>query len=244
MYGSGEPWYLGHASGEAWYDITMNYSYKPIKQWYWRNLPHWQVEDGVYFVTIRLNGSLPKKVVIQLKTQRDIEKATLIQQGLSKDELRGALKSLYWLYFGKFDELLDKSMTGPRFLNKSEYAEILSNAIKYFDEDRYQLICFTIMSNHAHLILYKLNNELDKIMGSIKKYTARRINILRDKVGQKVWHEESFDHVVRDRIELAYYVSYILDNAVKINLVKNWKDYPNTYLRPGFEEFYRPELLK
>lgn len=221
----------------------MSKPYQPTKQWYHRNLPHWQIENAVYFVTIRLAGSLPQEVVTRLKDQRMIEEATLLQLGTSKEEVKNELKKIRHLYFGKFDELLDNSTTGPHFLTEQRYSEKVKSPFKYFDEQHYKLIAFTIMSNHAHLILYKLNRDLQVIMGSMKQFSSRQINIIRNTPGKKNWQEESYDHIIRDRLELAYYVSYILENPVKAGMVNHWKAWSHSYLRTGFEDFNQPQLL-
>lgn len=220
----------------------MSKSYKPIKIQYRRNLPHWQNENAVYFVTFRLKGSLPFEKVEELRDRRMIEKETLLQQGYAEKETIEKLGKLHYLYFGQFDDLLDKFQSGPHFLTKPEIASIVSNSILFFDEKRYKVIAYTIMSNHVHLILYKLTKELDSIMGSIKKFSSKQINIQRDTIGQKNWQTESFDHIIRDRSELSLYVTYILNNPIKARLVKRWKDWSYSYVRSEFEYLYNDRL--
>jgi hypothetical protein len=36
-----------------------------------RNLPHWYVPDAIHFVTFRLAGTLPRKVVDDLQAQKE-----------------------------------------------------------------------------------------------------------------------------------------------------------------------------
>jgi len=207
-----------------------------------RNLPHWQQSDGVYFITFRLKNSLPKSIITQLQDEKMVAELTLKQRGLPNQDLKKDLKKLHHLYFGKFDEQLEQNKEGPHFLSQPNLAKIVADAILYFDNERYKVICFTIMSNHVHLVFYKLQKEIEKILGSIKRYSAREINLVRGTTGESVWTQESYDHIIRSRTELANWVTYTLNNPVKINLVKRWEDYQFNYLRKGFEEFYVTRL--
>jgi len=131
------------------------------KQLYKRNLPHWQPEDAVFFMTVRLKGSLPKEVVLSLQQDRELQYEHLKEQGLSKKELEEALRKSYDFYFGQFDDqfddLLDSGSTGPHWLKDDNIAQIWINALKHFDDERYKIICSTVMSNHVHFIFYKLD---------------------------------------------------------------------------------------
>jgi hypothetical protein len=69
-----------------------------------------------------------------------------------------------------------------------------------------------------------------EILGSLKKYTALRANRTPGRHGA-FWHEESYDHVVRDDEELEHTVYYVLANPVKAGFCKNWRDWKWTYLR-------------
>lgn len=42
-----------------------------MNDYYQRNLPHYQPEDGEFFVTFRLANSLPKAVIGQLKQEKE-----------------------------------------------------------------------------------------------------------------------------------------------------------------------------
>ncbi len=221
-----------------------NENYRPKNPLTRRNLPHWQATDGVYAIVFRLDGSLPKKVIIRLQEERTEAKKALLEKGLPEDVTKIELNKMRRLYFGKFDALLNENHSGPHFLKEPTIAQIVADAIMFFDENRYKVINYCIMSNHVHLTFYKLTQELGHILGSIKKYTARQINLHRQSVGRKVWISESYDHLVRDRGDLAFYHTYTLENPVTAGLVTHWQDYPFTYARPGFEAFYQLELLR
>jgi putative transposase len=67
-----------------------------------------------------------------------------------------------------------------------------------------------------------------KILGSLKKYTARRANDILRRNGD-FWQDESYDHLVRDLAELQRLIWYVLQNPVKAGLVKDWQDWPWNY---------------
>ena len=215
----------------------MMETFRPLQPHHNRKLPHWQVTDGVYFVTFRLKNSLPLNVINQLRYTRELEENKLLLKDLPKDEIKTELKKLKHLYFGKFDDLLDNNSSGPHFLKEPNVAKIVENSILHFDEQRYKVICYIIMSNHVHLVFYKLQLELEKILGSMKKFSARQINQLHGQEGRTVWMAESYDHIIWSRKELAHWVTYTLNNSTKARLVAHWQQYPYVYLRNGFEEF-------
>ena len=71
-------------------------------------------------------------------------------------------------------------------------------------------------------------------MQSLKRHTSRQSNIVLNKSGT-FWEEESYDHIVRDEIELLRIMKYILNDPVKAGLVKNafdWKWSYNKYFKP------------
>jgi len=221
----------------------MSKTYQPKRLRSRRRLPHWQAPDGVYATVFRLKGSLPRNVITRLQQERAVVKNKLLKKGLPETIIQQELSKMRRFYFGQFDSLLDNSSTGPHFLKEPLVAKLVEDAILFFDNKKYKVIDYCIMSNHVHLTIYKLTKEIGNILGSIKKYTSREINILHHCEGRQVWLNESYDHLIRDREDLTFYHTYTLENPVKAKLVQKWSDYPFTYARPGFEDFYRPQLL-
>lgn len=207
------------------------------KDFYARNLPHWQPEHAVLFITTRLYGSLPKSKILELKQKQTIEEKVLKEKGLSGEALKEALSLSYDLYFGKFDKLLNGSTTGPHWLEEEKIAKIWTKALFHFDGVRYKVICSTVMSNHVHFIFYKLDRSLSRIMQSMKGYSAREINKVLQQTGQHVWQEESFDRMIRNRRELKYKINYVLNNAVEAGLVTHWRDWQYNYIHPDFLKY-------
>src|SRR5438128_7597687 len=209
-----------------------------IKSYYHRNLPHWHPPGAAIFLTCRLYGSLPEKVIRGLKEKRnlvgrEIEKAKGSSQHLARLRL-----SQHKKLFAKIDAILDKADTGPRWLSEVEIAGMVEDALLRQYAKLYRLWAYVVMANHLHVLLRpsSTNTELESPLVSfvplsvitkrIKGYTAREGNRMLGRTGQHFWQPESFDHWPRDDAEFFRIISYIEDNPVTAGLVTrpgNWR---------------------
>lgn len=91
------------------------------------------------------------------------------------------------------------------------------------------------MPNHIHVVFELLSKEknVGEIVGSIKKYSARRANQILKQEGA-FWQAESFDRLVRDEVELYFTIKYVLLNPVNAGLVENWEEWDGTYCHPAY----------
>jgi len=71
--------------------------------------------------------------------------------------------------------------------------------------------------------------EINKLMKSIKGYSAREANKLLNSKGN-FWQSESYDHIVRNEDELEKIIKYVIFNPVKAGLVNKWEAWEHTYL--------------
>lgn len=137
-------------------------------------------------------------------------------------------------FFAKWDALLDAAAYGPDWLKNSQIAELVSNSLHFFDEQRYDLLAFCLMINHVHVVLTPLLKAEDRyyslaqIMHSIKGYTAGKGNQVLGREGA-FWQHESYDHYVRDKDELERVLAYVVNNPVKAGLVTDPHAWPWTY---------------
>jgi putative transposase len=203
--------------------IIMN---DPVE--YLRNLPHLQPESGIFSVTFRLYGSLPKEVVYRLKEEYDAE---MNQTQAKHDQSR---KTIQTDYFFTFDESLNNGF-GPLHLRIPEIGKLVSEALHFRDRKEFNLICYCIMPNHVHLIIYNLQKPLFRILQSLKRHTALEANKRLANHGP-FWQKESYDHLIRSGNELANALSYILDNPVKAGLARTWDEWDYTYCDPKFND--------
>lgn len=157
----------------------------------------------MYFVTFRLNDSLPREVAKQLFAERE-----RMMHGCSTRSERARLDMAFGV---RLDCELDQNR-GSCLLR--EYGELVANALKYFDRQRYELHAWCVMPNHVHVMLYVGNgDDVPKIIHSWKSYTAHKI-----KRGV-IWQREYFDRVVRSPVEFNDTRAYIQANPAKAGLL-------------------------
>ncbi len=201
---------------------------------YRRNLPHIQPPGATFFVTFRLTGSIPAKVLALLHAEAQRLHSELERLPASSERAERQYQEER-RFFGKWDALLDRGQ-GPDWLRQSEIARLVAQALHYSDGQHYELLGFCIMPNHVHVVLTPLLKTDDAyyplagIMHSIKGFTARGANRLLGRSGA-FWLHESYDHCVRDEAELNRIITYMVNNPVKAGLVTEWQAWPWTYVR-------------
>jgi REP element-mobilizing transposase RayT len=70
---------------------------------------------------------------------------------------------------------------------------------------------------------------LPRIIGYFKMNTAERANLLRATPGQPFWQRDYFEHVIRNRVELAHIRDYIASNPLKWELDQLHPDNPSKW---------------
>lgn len=208
--------------------MYSNLEYKPF---YRRNLPHIQPEEGIFFITYRLAFTLPNNKTRELQQRRQ----TLVKNmTLSEYQKDSRLFSFY-------DDLLAKETSQPSWLLEKDIAELVQDNLKYHHSKRYELICYTIMSNHVHIIIRPLIDgegnyfSLAAIMKWHKNYTALKANEILKRSG-RFWNHENYDHFIRDDKELYRIIKYILINPVKGRLVNKMNNWPYNWLNSDYGE--------
>jgi len=203
---------------------------KDLKPHYRRRLPHYQPKDSILFATFRLANSLPKEIISQLHQERE-EREKAINKESNIEKRLSLIVEEQKRYFGHFDSYLDRISTEIRWLENVHIAKLVYDAILFYNTIEYDVIAFCIMPNHVHLMadMTRKNIPLHSILKRIKTFTALKANSILNCSGQ-FWHNENYDHVVRDGNELRRIVTYILENSVKAGLCKRWEDWKWTYI--------------
>ena len=109
---------------------------------------------------------------------------------------------------------------------------IVLDALRHFDGDSITLFVAVVMPDHVHAIVRPRTISLGDWVGSVKKFSARRINDSRQATGH-VWQDERFDHIVRDETWFAAFASYIIDNPEGAGIVLPGEPYRWTWARDG-----------
>jgi REP element-mobilizing transposase RayT len=105
-------------------------------------------------------------------------------------------------------------------------AEIVENAVLFFDGARYRLLAWVIMPNHVHVLITPFASySLSSITHSWKSFTAKQANKILARSGA-FWAAEYFDRAIRNEAHLADAFSYFAMNPVKAHLCnerQNWR---------------------
>jgi len=111
-------------------------------------------------------------------------------------------------------------------LGEGEERDEVFRAMLHWHGKRCVVYGCVVLDDHAHIVVRPLEGEsLPKIMQSIKGYSARQINLMRQ-CGDPVWQDENFDHIIRNGESFHKYMYYICQNPVKRGLTKTFDTYP------------------
>jgi 1-hydroxy-2-methyl-2-(E)-butenyl 4-diphosphate synthase len=170
-------------------------------------LPHWRIPGATYAVTFRTKDSLPASVLKEYDRQKSLLLERIDRGKQLRDEIRALTESMI--------EPALHAAEGPRPLAEPAIAAMVESALKHFDGDRYDLLAWSVMPNHVHvLVTPREGHELEKILQSWKTHSATQANRMLGKLGT-FWQEEYYDHIVRDGEDLKHQVKYILANPGK-----------------------------
>jgi len=169
-------------------------------------------------VTIRLADSVPREAAQRLADERRALLNAVRTKGKLSITDRFDIDRLLEL---SADRELDRGL-GSCSLRRTAVAQIVWNAILFFDHDRYEIDTFCIMPNHVHVLFYlEWGRDLAIVMRSWKSFTSKEV--LKVTGGQApFWQEEYFDRLIRDRDDLNQTRRYIRENPVKAGL-GNWR---------------------
>ena len=147
-------------------------------------------------------------------------------------------------YYERFPQRLQQWLDagiGSCVLALSKVRNLVVNALRHFDTQRYHLDEFVVASNHVHALVTPLaGHSLSDILHSWKSFTAHEIlkvteaprllseskvaeaSRLCSKTHQRrdaaatfppVWQKESFDHIVRSPVSLEQFRAYIRSHS-------------------------------
>ena len=208
-------------------------------QGYHRHLPHWRKEGALYFVTFRLADSIPRDV---MEAWTEDRRTWMAAHGLGVDlpeQLRkerylaipeGVRRAFERDQAHRFFRELDKCH-GSCLLRDPEAAKHVAAALEFHHGRNMHCGDFVIMPNHVHaLVAPSPGKALERLLQSVKRYSAVRINALAGRTGT-LWQKESYDHIVRDEAELGRIRLYIENNPAK------------EHLKPGEYYYHKAEWL-
>ncbi len=185
-------------------------------------LPHIDREGHPQAITYRLDDA------ISLDTLKSVRK----ESGDARDMVR------------RLQHHLDRGM-GACWLRHPEAANIVVEAMRFYDGERYNLVDWVVMPNHVHVLIEHIQEDLGAILHSWRSYTAMRINNLVERSG-RLWQRGYWDRYIRDREHYMKARCYIYLNPVEAELVDDpfeW-EYTSLHEQPTPEETMKTWLRR
>lgn len=176
------------------------------------HLPHWQQRNVFVFVTWRLGDSLPKAKLDQWKEEREI----WLKRHPRPWNVKMAIR-FHKRFSRRIEDWLDQG-SGSCALKDPALANMVADALRHFDGERYELVSFVVMPNHVHVLFRPLGSHtIPKIVKSWKWFTARKIN---RKIGTsgRFWQADYWDRLIRHPLHFRRSAEYIRENPTRAGL--------------------------
>jgi putative transposase len=189
---------------------------KPETVDFWRGqLPHWEVVDGRYFVTIHVRGAIP------LQGQKRIRElaAAIPKDFLATDP---KLLALQRRIFREMEAWLDRTPYCRHFEN-ADVARMCIEAITHRIQRTWNVLEYVVMPSHVHMFLELSEPGLKSQMEQFKRWTGHQAASILHRVGKPFWQGEWFDHWSRSDAQDLEIIKYIRQNPVKAGLVADYK---------------------
>jgi putative transposase len=168
-----------------------------FRGWHQRGyLPHFDAPNITQMVTFMLDDSFP------VKRRREWE--PILQEPDDSVKRR------------KLEEWLDRGH-GECWLRRGDAATIVEEALCEKNGAEFQMVAWTIMPNHVHLVVDVWDVPLARLVGYWKGKSARSANLLLKRSGA-LWQEDYFDTRIRDEDHLGKAIRYTESNPVKAGL--------------------------
>lgn len=196
-------------------------SLRPTLHFRRRHLPHWEVLDGRYFITVRCADSLPRDAVERLR-ELNFHLASI---PAASPQFAAQQRQV----FRTLEKYLD-ARAGACPLRQPAAIKCLSEEFAALAQWDVSVPHYTIMPNHWHALLVpgkSCTHSLSKIMKRLKGRTGKSLRAALGGSGP-IWQGEWFDRWVRDESEWTRIVDYIHANPVKAGLARSWSEHPGT----------------
>ena len=190
-----------------------------------RTRPHRHQSAAICFLTMRLNDSIPRSVILRWHQERieylqrmGVEVERNWKRG--HEQLTAEQQAKFSKHFSRQRETTLDECLGGCELSDPRAREEVAKTLEFFHGQRYWMGDYVIMPNHIHCLVAFLDNDIAKTQpGSWMRFSAKKINQLLGSNGA-LWFPEPFDHLVRSENQLEYLRSYIGDNPKKAGLNK------------------------
>ena len=182
---------------------------------YWRTqLPHWEVECGVYFITIRCAGSLPRVIIQRLSE---------IQQSLAVIEpASDEFALLQRRYFMTIEKYLDSGQGFAPFKDP-RCCHLVVDRFRDLQVQGWDVRHFVIMPNHVHLVVWA--KGATAMAETWKRWKGRISHDANQVLGRSgsFWQRDWFDRVMRSEAETIRVIRYVHNNPIKAGLGEGYE---------------------
>ena len=167
-------------------------------------LPHCDKPGLVQLVTLRLVDSLPASRRGEWEHLLNIE------------DVRERRKEL--------ESYLDRGV-GQCWLRNPRVAVCVEEAMLFHHGERYELLAWFVMPNHAHVLVHVWDWPLAKMLQNWKSISAIAANRILKRSGS-FWQREYWDTFMRSDGQEKTAIRYVENNPVKAKLCRTAEDWP------------------
>ena len=167
------------------------------------DLPHWQQDSALQFVTFRLKDSLPQGKLSEWTNRRKT------WMHLQPEPWDTATQATYHREFThQFEHWLDMGH-GSCCLKKPNNRKIIAQVLQHDHGTRAELISWIIMPNHVHL-LFQPMYPIKDLLRNWKSISAKQIG------NGPIWQRNYHDTILRNGRHFEAVVRYIRNNPAKL----------------------------
>jgi REP element-mobilizing transposase RayT len=201
--------------------MKKTYTYEHVVVRKRGKLPHWHVPNGLYFITYRLAGSLPRYVENEIASLR---RSLVIarERDFNGEDARRIEREIF-----KITETQLDGGYGECWLRNMDVAHAVVSSFEFRDGHEYAMMAVAVMPNHVHVVC-RLMEDLALVMKGWKSYTAHEANKILGRSGT-FWQSDYYDVLMRDSDQLQRTIQYVVDNPAAAGLtdwphVRTWPD--------------------
>lgn len=148
---------------------------------------------------------------------------------------RSSRESFCSVFFHNMVQGINKEYIFEKDVEKRKYIKLLNEV----NLENGKLISYTIMDNHAHILLYANDiHSMSKFMKMVNENFATYYNFINQRVGV-VFRNRFKTQEILSKEHLYKCIKYIYNNPVKANIVKDIDEYPYS----NYKQFIERRLL-
>jgi putative transposase len=193
---------------------------KPATVAFWRGrLPHWEVEEGRYSVTLHLAGAIPKEGQARILSLADAGSTVAPKDAESWLRVQRSV-------FREMEAWLDRAEHRAD-LAIPDVARMVVEALEHRERrGDWRLFEYVVMPNHLHLFFELGRVGLKQALEDFKRWTGHQAARHLRCDAHRFWQREWFDHWSRSDEEDERIIRYIRVNPVKAGLVADCTAWP------------------